>query len=160
MRVGTRTQLKRKYTPVGVRPEGRQKIGYQYLYLYVSLKPFTGEVFALVLPRLTKECFNIFIKERSRQLTNPTLMILDGAGAHRLAGEGQVKLGKLPAYAPELNPVERLFQELRKALANHIFESLEEAEACVIEALQVYLRDSERVKQLTLYPYIKHAYYN
>ncbi len=160
MRVGTRTELRRKYTPVGVRPKGKQKIGYEYLYLYVSLKPLTGEIFALLLPRLNKECFNLFIKERSLKLTTATLMIVDRAGAHRLAEEGKLRLGKLPAYAPELNPVERVFQELRKALANRIFESLEKAEKCVIEALQVYLKDAERVKQLTLYPYIKHALYN
>ena len=160
MRLGTRTALKRKYTPLGVRPAGKQKIGYEYLYLYVSIKPLTGEVFAVVLPHLNKECFNIFIKERSLNLTTPTLMILDGAGAHRLGEEGEIRLRKLPAYAPELNPVERLFQELRKALANRIFESLEEAEKCVIEALQVYLGDPERVKKLTLYPYIRHAFYN
>ena len=160
MRLGTRTELKRKYTPVGVRPAGKQKIGYEYLYLYVSVKPFTGEVFALVLPRLNKECFNLFIKERSRHLATRARMILDRAGAHRLVEEGKLRLGKLPAYAPELNPVERLFQELRKGLANRIFETLEEAEKCVIEALQLYLREPKRVKQLTLYPYIKHALYN
>ena len=87
-------------------------------------------------------------------------MILDGAGAQTLVEAAEIKLGKLPAYAPELNPVERLFQEWRKALANRIFESLAEAEKCVIEALQVYLKNPERVKQLTLYPYIKNALYN
>lgn len=39
MRVGTRTELGRKWSPIGHRPNGKQKIGYEYLYLYVSLKP-------------------------------------------------------------------------------------------------------------------------
>jgi hypothetical protein len=52
MRIGTRTALGRKWTPMGVRPLGKQQIGYQYLYLYVSLKPFTGEVFALLFAAL------------------------------------------------------------------------------------------------------------
>ncbi len=56
MRLGTRTGLGRKRTSFGVRPAGRQKIGYKYLYLYVSLEPFTGEMFAMFLPRLNKEC--------------------------------------------------------------------------------------------------------
>lgn len=114
-------------------------------------------MFALVPPRLNKECFNIFIKERSVSASNPRLMILDGDGAHRLTAQSEIRPGKLPAYAPELNPVERLFQELRKAPANRIFETLEEAERCVIEALQVYLKEPEKVKKSTLYPYIKHA---
>ena len=54
MRVGTRTDLGRKWTPSGVRPVGGQKIGYNYLYLYVSIKPFTGEICAMILPRLNK----------------------------------------------------------------------------------------------------------
>jgi hypothetical protein len=52
MRVGTRTDLGRRWMPSGARPVGQQKIGYEYLYLYVSLKPLTGEVFALFLCRV------------------------------------------------------------------------------------------------------------
>lgn len=117
MRVGTRTELGRKYTPVGVRPRARQRIGYEYLYLYLSIKPLSGEVFAMFLPRLDKICFNIFVKERSKLLKNQTLLIVDGAGAHRLEAENPLlELSKLPAYSPELNPVERFFQELRRKL--------------------------------------------
>lgn len=113
MRVGTRTQLGKKYAPVGVRPAGRQRIGYEYLYLYVSIKPVTGEMLACFLPRLDKICFNLFIRERSKQLTKPTLLIADGAGAHRLEEEHPLlKLAKLPAYSPELNPVERFFSRI------------------------------------------------
>jgi len=158
MRVGTRTELGKRWTPRGVRPVGRQKIGYQYLYLYVSLKPLTGELFALFLPRLDKECFGIFASERSRNLKGKMLMIADGATAHRLTGNGQIELSRLPSYAPELNPVERFFEELRRKLKFRVFETLEEAEEYVSQALQEFLNDAERVKSLTLYPYIKYAH--
>lgn len=161
MRVGTRTELGKKYTPVGVRPRGGQRIGYEYLYLYVSIKPVTGEVFACFLPRLDKVCFNIFAAQRSKRLTNPTLLIVDGAGAHRLEEENPLlKLSKLPAYSPELNPVERFFQELRRKLKFRVFDSLDEAEQFVSEALKEFYTDTERVKSLTLYPYIKNALIN
>ncbi len=62
MRIGTRTTLGRKWTPIGVRPVGKQQIGYQYVYLYVSLKPFTGELFALFLPRLDTRVFRHFYR--------------------------------------------------------------------------------------------------
>ena len=161
MRVGTRTELGRKYAPCGTRPLGKQRIGYEYLYLYVSIKPMTGEVVACFLPRLDKICFNLFIKERSKQLTRPTLLIVDGAGAHRLEEDNPLlKPAKLPAYSPELNPVERFFQELRRKLKFRVFESLDEAEKFVSEALSEFLSDSERVKSLTQYPYIKSALIN
>jgi transposase len=158
MRVGTRTELGKKYAPLGVRPVGKQRIGYEYLYLYVSIKPFTGEVFAMFLPRLNKECFGIFIRERSQELNARTMMIVDGAGAHRLEEENKlVQLSKLPSYSPELNPVERFFQELRRKLKFRVFETLDQAEKYVTEALKEFLTDPERVKSLTLYPYIRYA---
>jgi len=159
MRLGTRTGLGRKWTSFGVRPLGRQKIGYEYLYLYVSLKPFTGELFAMFLPRLNKECFGIFVSERSQTLERKTLMVADGATAHRLAGE-KIELVKLPAYAPELNPVERFFEELRRELKFCIFESLDEAEMYLTGILRKYFKKPELVKSLTLYPYIKYAHLN
>lgn len=161
MRVGTRTDLGRRWSPKGVRPVGRQKIGYRYLYLYLAVKPFTGEMFAMFLPRLDKACFNLFIRERSRELSEKTLVIADGAGAHRLEEENQrVELLQLPPYSPELNPVERIFQELRRRLKFRVFESLDEAEDYVSEALQEFLHNYEQVKSLTLYPYIKYAQSN
>lgn len=161
MRVGTRTDLGRKYAPVGTRSVGRQRIGYEYLYLYVSIKPMTGEVFACFVPRLDKVCFNLFIRERSKQLTTPVLWIVDGAGAHRLEEENPLlKLAKLPACSPELNPVERFFQELRRKLKFRVFENLDAAEKFVSAALSEFLTNTERVKSLTQYPYIKSALTN
>lgn len=161
MRIGTRTDLGRRWMPPGVRPCGRQRIGYNYLYLYLAVKPFTGELFALFLPRLDKECFNLFIRERSRELSEKTLMIVDGAGAHRLESENErVELSRLPPYSPELNPVERFFEELRRELKFRVFETLDEAEEYVSEVLQKFLNDNERVKRLTLYPYIEYAQAN
>jgi transposase len=159
MRVGTRTCLGRKWTVFGERPVGRQKIGYEYLYLYVSIKPFTGELFALFLPRLNKECFALFASERSRYQSGRTLMVADGATAHRLRHE-KIELVKLPAYAPELNPVERFFEELRREMEFCVFETLDQAEVYLTEILKKYFKSPERVKSLTLYPYIKHAHLN
>lgn len=148
MRVGTRTALGRKRTPIGVRPLGRQKIGYEYLYLYVSVKPFTGELFAMFLPRPDKECFSLFAGERSLSLKRQILMVADGATAHRLAAE-KIELVKLPAYAPELNPVERFFEQLRSELEFCVFESLDEAEEHLTKILEKYFKQPELVKSMT-----------
>jgi transposase len=63
----------------------------------------------------------------------------------------------LSPYAPELNPVERFFEELRRKLKFRLFESLETAEECLSEILQAFYNDVERVKSLTLFPYITYA---
>ncbi|MBD3184743.1 hypothetical protein GF312_20850, partial [Candidatus Poribacteria bacterium] len=59
----------------------------------------------------------------------------------------------LPAYSPELNPVERFFQELRRKIANRIFDSLEELEDTLSEALEEYFHDAEKVRELCAYPW-------
>lgn len=70
-----------------------------------------------------------------------TLVIIDGAGSHQanvLSSNSPLRLEKLPPCSPELNPAERFFQELRKELANQIFETVEEIEAKLEEILQRY----------------------
>ncbi len=94
MRVGRRTALGKKWTPIGVRPLGKQKIGYEYLYLYVSLKPFTGEMFAMFLPRLNKECFGIFAE---RAKSDFRAQNIDGGGrsSGTSAGSGKDRISEV-----------------------------------------------------------------
>lgn len=53
--------------------------------------------------------------------------------------------------------MERFFQELRRKLKFRVFETLNDAEKYVTEALLEFFDDAERVKSLTLYPYSKDA---
>lgn len=79
------------------------------------------------------------------------MLILDGAGSHRSEGVGYGEMEKevLPPYSPELNPVERFFQELRRELKNKVYESYEEVEKAVEELFKRYLANPEAVKKLT-----------
>ena len=160
MRYGTRTALKRRWTPVGHRPQCRVKIAYEFGYLYCAICPFTGELFGLLLPSMKKECFEIFLEEFLDSLLPPTaetLMILDGAGSHQQSVVGEnsgLRLEKLPAACPELNPVERFFQDLRKELSNQVFETIAQIEQKIQELLEKYWSEPNLVIRLTRYPYI------
>ena len=61
---------------------------------------------------------------------------------------------KLPAVCPELNPAERFFQELRKELANQVFETLEAVEEKVEQFLENYWKEPNLIRRLTSFPYI------
>lgn len=63
LRAGTRTELGRKWTPAGHRPVAPVKIGYESVYLYLTLCPFTGKGFAAFLPNLNGACFGWFVKQ-------------------------------------------------------------------------------------------------
>lgn len=177
MRYGTRSSFKRRWTPLGHRPECRVKIAYEFGYLYAAICPFSGDLFALLLPSMKKECFKIFVEQFERHLvrqpTEPepeagaeraeTLLIVDGAGSHQesvLSANSRLRLEKLPAACPELNPVERFFQELRKELANEIFESVTAIEEKIQELLKRYWESPQLLVQLTNYPYINTSHSN
>lgn len=156
MRFGTRTELKRKWAPQGHRPKAPIRIGYAFGYLYVALCPFSGEIFAMSLPYMNKECFQLFIQQWQQTLTEPTLLVADRASTHQesLLKDTSITLQHLPTACPELNPVERFFEELRQKMANHVFDSLQQAEECVIKAVKEFLDEPSKVVALTKYPYI------
>ncbi len=159
MRFGTRTELGRRWTSCGHRPTGEQIIGYEYGYLSVALNPASGELFALLLPDMTVESFQAFVNEFVKFVGQETFvrLITDGAAAHRstrLKINDELTIEHLPPYSPELNPVERLFKELRAVLKNCVFESLKAVEAAVIKAIEPFLKDGSRVKKLTFYGWL------
>jgi transposase len=139
-------------------------IGYDYGYLSVALNPRSGELFALLLPDMTIESFQAFVDEFSEFVGSQASvrLITDGAAAahrsRRLAVKERIVLEHLPAYSPELNPVERLFKELRARLKNRVFETLSEVEAAVIEAIKPYLTNRSMVKKLTFYKWVNNTH--
>lgn len=162
MRSGTRSQSKRRWTPKGHRPVCKVKLGYEYCYLYCALAPATGQLIALLLPDMTKECFALFItyfKEQTRSFhgTHPVVLIADAAGAHQkgLCAQRGIALEHLPRGCPELNPVERFFEELRKELADQIFDTIEQVEDFISSILKNYWEHPEQIIQLCHYPYMR-----
>lgn len=165
MRSGTRSACKLKWTPKAQRPCCKLKLGYEYCYLYTAINPYKGALFCLLLPDMTKESFALFNEHFCRYVhtiyapgqSPEVLLIADGAGAHQqsICAACGITLKTLPPASPELNPVERFFEELRKELANHIFDNIEEVENHIAALLTKYYQNPSIVAQLTKYPYIE-----
>ncbi|MXZ26484.1 MAG: hypothetical protein F4Y80_16820 [Caldilineaceae bacterium SB0665_bin_21] len=62
-----------------------------------------------------------------------------------------------PPYAPELNPVERFFRELRRALEGRVYPALQAKQAALEPILQAWQADPERVKNLCGWSWIRTA---
>ena len=80
------------------------------------------------------------------------VVVLDGAPSHtssQIALPENMSLLALPSYSPELNPVERWFQELRCTLSNRTFERVELLQEALTKALYPYWRDPVRLRSLT-----------
>lgn len=79
------------------------------------------------------------------------LVVLDGAPSHtsgQITQPENVSFLRLPAYSPELNPVERWFLEFRRGLSNRIFETVELLQEALTETLEPYWQDLDRLRRL------------
>ena len=164
MRSGTRSENKRRWTARGHRPVCKVKLGYEFTYLYCALAPATGNLIALLLPDMTLQCFKVFMdhfKKKTRALhgTHPVVLIADRAGSHqkRVCEQRGIALAHLPRGCPELNPVERFFEDVRTQLANHIFNSIRQVESHLCRILKKYWQHPETIVQLCHYPYMRTA---
>ncbi|MCX5636256.1 MAG: transposase [Planctomycetota bacterium] len=89
------------------------------------------------------------------------LMVLDREGWHRaraLRIAENLTLLLLPAYSPELNPVELLWWQMRdKHLSNQVFETVERLDREVGKAWCAVTGESETVCSLCFFPWIASA---
>jgi transposase len=74
-----------------------------------------------------------------------------------MVGEVGMKLVPLPPYAPELNPAERVFAELRRSVEGRCYGSLEAKQAWVGKELVALAADPGRVQQLCGWSWVRNA---
>jgi transposase len=139
-RFGLKVWLRRRWCPYGERPPWVYVDQYEWWWLYAAVCPATGESFFLLVPRVDSTCVQIFLDAFSAHVAGQRVgLVLDGSGAHRSGKltwpDGLVPIA-LPAYSPELNPVERLFEHLRQQLSNRVFEDLDELAAALTHELR------------------------
>lgn len=119
-----------------IAPNGR-------VYVAGQDQPFTGEDIVWFLSQLCG-------RYRKRDL----LIIWDGAAIHRSEAvkqllrkrPGRIHLERLPAYSPELNPVELVWSQLKGGLKNQVFTNLEELTVAVLEQTKRLENDPKSVK--------------
>lgn len=116
-----------KCTPLQIKVKQEHKS----FYFYSAISPNSGKPFSLFLPEVSTEMMNLYLEEFSKEhLDNNILILMDQAGWHKsndLRIPENINLKFLPPYSPELNPVEKLWQWLRKeATHNKLFNTLGE----------------------------------
>lgn len=128
-RFGILPVVHRRITACGVKPIAPVDYQYEWFYLYGAVEPLTGDALFLQLPRLTAECFQIFIDEFAATFPNSlNIMVLDNGRFHHaksLVIPDNVVLMFLPPYSPELNPIERLWQDIKQKLFTQTYQTLD-----------------------------------
>jgi hypothetical protein len=86
------------------------------------------------------------------------VMVVDGASSHKakdLVIPDNIRLLPLPPYAPELNPQEHVWDELReKEFPNRVFNHMDAVIRQLEQGLPRLAADSDRLRSLTAWPWI------
>ena len=117
-RVGQKNTLTRLWARRGIRPHLPHDQRTDYAYIFLAICPEKGNGAGLVLPRCKAQAMNEHLKEISLTVDPGAhaVLMLDGAGWHvarELVIPDNITLLPLPPRAPELNPVENVWQFLR-----------------------------------------------
>jgi hypothetical protein len=158
-RFGLLTVRRRRLTARGVQPVGAVQHIFEWLSVYGAVAPTTGERFFLALPYLNTEGFQLFIDAFAQAFADSlNILLLDKSGAHmaqRLMIPAHVRLVFLPPYCPELNPIERVWRDLKDDIAWQHFSNIEAQQAYVCDLLQAY--EAPTLRSLTGYAYLIEA---
>lgn len=158
-RIGRKTETSQVITAKGVKPQVSVTWPREAFWLYGVVEPLSGWQLSLEYGTLDSGNFQLFLNEVSRQLgTTVAVMQLDRAPAHRAQAvewpENIIPIFQ-PAHCPELNPIERLWQFLKRLWKGENFASLDALRQRVTQELeQVSL---EQVQSLTSFNFILDA---
>lgn len=104
---------------------------------------------------------SIFLKQISRQLPEDihAVLIWDQAGFHKaneLFVPENISIIELPAYSPELNPVENLWQYLRSHYwSNRSYDGYDDLLEAACEAWQAVCLDAELIRSVCHCSYVE-----
>jgi hypothetical protein len=161
-RFGRISDVRRCWAPKPIRPLCQAMLTHEYTYAYGAVDACTGELDSLILPSVNTHCMQLFLDEVSkRHAQEKIVMVIDGAGWHSsgaLKAPENIYLLKLPPYAPELNPIEHVWDELReKFFHNKVFDSLDALEDQLAMGLGTLEKYPETVRTIVAWDWIMGA---
>lgn len=162
-RFGQQGTMTNVWAKKGSRPTAVRQTEYEYLWVLGAVCPETGHAEGLLSPQLNTKIVNEFLSQFAKSLPadEHAVMIWDGAGFHtggQLRVPENVTLVKLPAYSPELNPIENLWHYLKSHFwSNRTYADYDDLEQAAIDAWRRAALDPELMKTVCAAPYLDRA---
>ena len=159
-RIGQKGRVTQVWYQRGTRPRGVRDHRFTSVQLFGAVCPERGDGVALVLPEADTAAMNLLLVELARVLPAKThaVLVLDRAGWHVSDGlqiPGNLTLVHLPSHAPELNPVEKIWQYLRDRWLSHLvlpdYQAVLDAACRAWNALRA---EPDRLHSLTSFPWL------
>ena len=158
LRLGLRGTSRRVWGRRGVKVRQRLQLKYDWWYLFAAVDGRAGTVSWTWVDSM-KATDLAPLMEALRTNAPLDALVWDGASSHRddaVRAVG-VPLVTLPAYSPELNPAERLFEEVRRHVEGRVYATLADKVAAVNDFLDELDADPARVRSLCGWAWIDAA---
>ena len=156
LRLGLHGQVRRRWTARGGKLRLKVQVRYVWRYLILAVDP-TGRLRWRWLERFRKAPVAEVVA--AWQAEGLRALVWDNAPSHTaklVRGVGLPLVG-LPPYSPELNPAERIFQEIRRAVKGAVYTDIDAKVAAVEAVLAPLAADPARVRQLADWAWITDA---
>ena len=117
--MGQQGTLTYVWAPRGSRPAAVRDNRHDSAWLFGAICPDRAVGAAIIMPAVNSEAMAEHLREISQQVAPGAhaILVCDGAGWHQSGGRmpipANISLLKLPSYAPELNPIENVWEYLR-----------------------------------------------
>lgn len=158
-RFGRMVRIRRCWAGAGVRPTVCNGYERQFLYVYGAVSPRQGQLDWMIAPQMNTAHMSRFLAQVAAAHPREFIvMVLDGASSHvakDLVVPKHMRLLRLPPYAPELNPQEHVWDELReKEFPNRVFDSMQRVREQLEAGLPRLAADRKTLHSLTAWPWI------
>lgn len=155
MRLGLQGRVRRVWASRGVKVVQKVQFVFEWTYLLLGVNPLTGDLQWDWIESMRQEHLVPALRQ-----WDVDGVIWDGASSHRGKETADLPIKRIfqPSYSPELNPVERVIEELRRGAEGYIYSSLTIKRQAVEDALQELATDPERVKRLAGWDWISEAF--
>ncbi len=144
----------RQWARRGTRPRQPADQRYESAYLFGAIRPARDVGAALAMPFANTEAMQLHLDEISRNVAGGAhaVLLLDRAGWHttdKLDIPGNITPIFLPSRAPELNPVENIWQYLRANwLSNTVFERYDDIIDAACEAWRKLIAQPNQITSI------------
>jgi hypothetical protein len=155
MRLGLVGATRRRWGIRGVKIVQPLQRRYEWSYLVLLVDGEHGQVWWTWQPTMRSDDLLVSLAEL-RVPDHVAAVVWDGAPAHR---ERRVRalglpLVELPPYSPELNPAERIFEEIRRQVEGEVYTTLADKQAAVEAYLRELAAAPDRVRALAGWEWI------
>jgi hypothetical protein len=153
-RIGQKNGNVRQWARTGTRQRQPADQRYENAYLFGAICPARGTGAAIASPWVNTEAMQAHVDEIARQVTSGAhaVLIMDRAAWHatsKLLMPPNITPILLPSRAPELNPVENVWQYMRANwLSNRVFENYDAIIEAICEAWNNLMKLPETIKSI------------